>query len=228
MGVMAKSKVDEGRHAAAAMAYFSGYHITYIVDGDRGDIRETKIEEKLLRVGGAHAPEYYDLGGGAGGAAKEDAAGEGAAAGCTDGADGKEENSVHSNNVGITTSGEVHVTNARWFTAAYDSPSMAGRINMDVGSTLLEGLLVFVRFVVPLWALLLLALRTMRSWRRTRLPAQRMPRRRPVFRTIGGYWALILLLGKHLLFVGAFSGFGGAGVGVMTDDEFKKASWGTF
>ena len=133
---------------------------------------------------------------------------------------------VHSTTTitGFTSSGEVHVTNAR-FTASNDSPSTGERINMDAGSTLRGGLLAFVRFVLPLWALPLLALRRMRSWRRARLPAQRMPRRRPVFRTIGGYWAVILLLGgevgQHLLFVGAVPN------GILTDAEFKEASWGT-
>ena len=63
VGVMAKSKVAGQR--SKAMAYFSGYHIAYqIMDGDRDDISEAELEKKLLQVGGAHTPEYYDFGGG--------------------------------------------------------------------------------------------------------------------------------------------------------------------
>ena len=68
VGVMAKSKVAGQR--SKAMAYFSGYHIAYqIMDGDRDDISGAELEKKLLQVGGAHTPEYYDFGGGASGAA---------------------------------------------------------------------------------------------------------------------------------------------------------------
>jgi hypothetical protein len=34
-------------------------------NGDRDDISEAELAKKLLRVGGAHTPEYYDFGGGA-------------------------------------------------------------------------------------------------------------------------------------------------------------------
>ena len=47
------------------MAYFRGYHIAYqIMDGDRDDISKAELEKKLLQVGGAHMPEFYDFGGG--------------------------------------------------------------------------------------------------------------------------------------------------------------------
>ena len=68
--VMAKSKVSGQR--SAAMAYFRGYHIAYqIMDGDRDDISEAELGKKLLQVGGAHKPKYYDFGGDSGAAAKE-------------------------------------------------------------------------------------------------------------------------------------------------------------
>ena len=99
--VMAKSKVAGQR--SKAMAYFSGYHIAYqIMDGDRDDISETELEKKLLQVGGAHTPEYYDFGSGtseSGGALKKrggqaDAvpsdAGQGDTPGIAAGADGGE------------------------------------------------------------------------------------------------------------------------------------------
>jgi hypothetical protein len=35
------------------------------MDGDRDDISEAELGKKLLQVGGAHMPEYYDFGGGA-------------------------------------------------------------------------------------------------------------------------------------------------------------------
>jgi hypothetical protein len=67
--VMAKSKVSGQR--SAAMAYFSGAHIAYqIMDGDRDDISEAELQKKLLQVGGAHKPKYYDFGGASGEAAK--------------------------------------------------------------------------------------------------------------------------------------------------------------
>ena len=67
--VMAKSKVSGQR--TAAMGYFSGAHIAYqIMDGDRDDISEAELQKKLLQVGGAHKPKYYDFGGASGVAAK--------------------------------------------------------------------------------------------------------------------------------------------------------------
>ena len=133
----------------------------------------------------------------------------------------------------------IHTSPGGVINAGFNAtPSTGGQSKVDVGNTLLLGFLVFMLFVLPLWTLSLWALRKMcgtrelrgwaRSWRRTRLPVRRVPRhRRPVFRTIGGYWALNLLLlggevGKHLLFVGA------APKGTLTDAEFKAASWGTF
>ena len=69
--VMDKSKVSGQR--SAAMAYFRGYHIAYqIMDGDRDDISEAELGKKLLQVGGAHKPKYYDFGGDSGTAAAKE------------------------------------------------------------------------------------------------------------------------------------------------------------
>ena len=133
----------------------------------------------------------------------------------------------------VRTSGGV--TNAA-FTVASDTPAMlGGRNTVDSESTLLQ-IFAFVLFVFSLWALPLLALkktrggmrelRFARSWGRTSLPAQRVPRRRrPAFRTRRGYWAMALFLGGggcphlHPIFVGGSQ---------LTDSQFKAASWGTF
>ena len=80
------------------------------------------------------------------------------------------------------------VTNTR---ASNDTLPIDGLNKVDAGSTVMRLLV----SVLPLLALLLLASNT-RSRGRTRLPAQRMPRRRrPAFRTRMGYWTMALFLG---------------------------------
>ena len=65
VGVMAKSKVDKEQRSNA-MTYFSGHHIAcQIMDGDRDELSEAELEKKLLQMGGANTPEYYDFGSGA-------------------------------------------------------------------------------------------------------------------------------------------------------------------